>query len=297
MFQSRIQPEDIQYMGRAGDSMACLLAVDTIVNSQNPPRKASVVTHVTDRRNWQREHLLLFWDWNALELAVVHSGFTSGYGGEGPRTFSEALCMLSDRKIPTNEIYVDELVFQAIEHRRLTTRLIESLRSADAGSVEEPWHAIWERHQDEVEAHAFWQMRHQPKPDFDFLDPELTERCQTLYPANVQAAIREAYLVVEERLRSMMSGLDDSGDILSGDKLLVKALHPETGNLTDKSLPRSEREGLFLMSKGAYQFVRNPRSHRIVDENDAQLAIELLYQADLLLRLLAHKSPDSSSAP
>ena len=297
MFQSRIQPEDVQHMGRAGDSMACLLAVDTIVNSQNPPRKASVVTHVTDRRNGQRQHLLLFWDWNALELAVVHSGFASGYGGEGPRTFSEALCMLSDRKIPTNEIYVDEPVFEAIEHRRLTTRLIEFLRSADAGSMDEPWYAIWARHQDEMETQTFWQKRHQPKPDFDFLDPELAERCRTLYAANVQAAIREAYLVVEERLRNLIRDPDDSEDILTGDKLLVKALHPETGKLTDKSLPRSEREGLFLMSKGAYQFVRNPRAHRIVDENDAQLAIELIYHADLLMRSLPNRPPGRSSTP
>ena len=297
MFQSHIQPEDVQYMGRAGDSEACLLAVDTIVNSQNPPGKASVVTHVTDRRNWHREHLLLFWDWNALELAVVHSGFASGYGSEGSRKFSEALCMLSDREIRTNEIYVEEAVFEAIEHRKLTTQLIEGLRSANAGSVEEPWHAIWERHQDEIETQTFWQMRHHPKPNFDFLDPELAERCRTLYAANVQAAIREAYLVVEERLRSMISDSDDSEDALSGDKLLVKALHPETGKLTAKSLPRSEREGLFLMSKGAYQFVRNPRSHRIVDETDAQLAVELLYHADLLLRLLPNKPPGRSSNP
>lgn len=279
--------------------MACLLAVGTIVNSQYPPRKASVITHVTDRRNWQREHLLLFWDWNALELAVVHSGFTSGYGGEGPRTFSEALCMLSDRKIPTNEVYVENAVFEAIEHRRLTTRFIQILRSADAASVDEPWHAIWERHQDQVEAQTFWLMRHQPKPNFDFLDPELAQRCRTLYPANAQAAIQQAYLVVEERLRSLTSAPDDNEDVPTGDRLIVKALHHETGELTDRSLPRSEREGLFLMFKGAYMYVRNSRSHRFVDEKDPQRAIEFIYLADLLLRCLptARRAAESQQSP
>ena len=297
MFQKRIDPHEVQYMGQAGMPRPSLLAVDAIVNSRNFPRKASVVTHVTDRLNWQREHLFLFWDWNETDLTVVHSGFASGYGGAGPRSYSEALCMLFDRKITTNEIYVNEPDFEAIEHRRLTIKLIEVLRNADAHSIEEPWQAIWERHQYEIENQTFWETRHRPRPDFDFLDPELSKRCRSLFPSHSEPGVFEAFKIIEERLRTLVGAANEGEDWLIGERLITKAFNPKNGILTDTSLTPSEREGLHLMFRGAYQFVRNPRAHRIVDENDAQLAIELLYHADLLLRLLPNRPPARSRTP
>ena len=139
MFEIQINPGDVQYMGLPGMSRHCLLAVDTIVNSAFPPRKASLVTWTKDRQNWQEEHLFLFWDWNYVPLTVVHSGFATGYSGEGSRTFSEALCMIWHREIPTNLIYVDEYNFSAIENRRLTKGTIEMLRNADDSPLSWPW--------------------------------------------------------------------------------------------------------------------------------------------------------------
>ena len=297
MFQSRIDPQEVQYMGLAGMARPSLLAVDAIVNSQHPPRKASVVTWMANPKDRQGKHLFLFWDWNEVDLTVVQSGFTSGYDGEGPRSYSQALCMILDRGISTNEIRVAETAFNAIEHRRMTTELAERLRSADDTPAEWLWISVWDRHETEVDDQTFWKTFHSPKPDFDFLDPELSKRCRSLWPSHAETAVFEAFRIVEERLRALVGESSEGEDPLIGEKLITRALNPKNGILIDTSLTSSEREGLYLMFKGAYQFVRNPRAHRIVEENDSQLAVELLYHADLLLRLLPNRPPTRSRTP
>ena len=289
MFQAQIEPREVQYMGMPGISAPCLWAVDAIVNSGNPPRKASVVTWMKDPRHLQGEHLFLFWDWNWVPLTVVHSGFASGYSGEGPRSFSTALCMIKDRAIPANDIFLEESAFYAIENRRLTPQLIERLRSADDSPTS--WIGIAPIHWEQVENQTFWAMHHAPKMIFDHIDPEISNRCRSLYPQDPEAAVSRAFVVVEERLRALVA--KSTGDVrdLTGSALITKALQVDKGVLTDDSLTRSEQEGLFLLFKGAYQFVRNPRAHRVVDDEDEHLAIDFMHLADLLLRIL----PDSPS--
>ncbi|MDE2838674.1 MAG: hypothetical protein OXL97_14400 [Chloroflexota bacterium] len=276
----------MQYLGTPYDLNPCLLAIDTIVNSVRPPQRASLVTWAKDRPRHLEKHLFLFWGWREAPLTVVQSGFTSGYGGEGPRALSMALCMVFDKAIPLSQLYVNERLFNAVNRQRTTEKMLEELYVQ--GDPVEPWapHYVLVDHKRTIDERTFWPKWHTPSPVFDFLDPELAERCGALYSANMQAAIREAYLVVEERLRSLMSDPSDDGHVLTGHRLIVKALQTESGELTDKSLPHSEREGLFLMFKGAYMNVRNSRAHRSIEEKDQQRAIELIYLADLLLRLL-----------
>lgn len=287
MFESNIHPAEVQYMGIQGDVKTCVLAVDTVVNSENPPRKASIVTRKRDR---VYAHLFLFWDWNDIPLTIVHSGFASGYGGGGPHGFSEALCSIFYREIPTNEIFLSEAEFNAIENRMLTSKIIERLRTADDTPLEFPWHWIMPMHSEKTEE-EFWAQRHNPKMIFDFLDNEISKRCRKLYPLNREESVFVAFKVVEERLRALMSKSNDDEEDLTANRLITKALNPTSGILTDKELSPSEREGMYLMFKGAFQFVRNPRAHRIIDNQDEQHSIELMHLADLLLRIL----PDSAS--
>ena len=292
MLKSHFDPAEVQYMGIPGDTETCVLAVDTVVNSENPPRKASVVGWRKDLHSMIYEHLFLFWDWNKVPLTVVHSGFTSGYGGTGPHGFSEALCMVFCREIPTNPIFVNETDFNAIENRRLTAKIIDRLHNADDRPIEWPWGWIMPRDLEQLEKHTFWSSRHHPKMVFDFLSPDIAKRCQKLHAHDPEAAVFMAFKVVEERLRSLVSNSKGDEEALTADRLIAAALNPTSGILTDKTLSLSEREGKFLMFKGAFQFVRNPRAHRIVDNQDEQHSIELMYFADLLLRIL----PDGPSA-
>lgn len=292
MFEYRIQPEEVQYMGVRYTSTSSVRAIDTIVNSEHPPKKASVVTWMKDRRNSLGEHLFLFWDWNDAPLTVVHSAFTSGYSGGGPHDFSEALCMLQDRKIPTTEIFVDKTEFDAIEERMLTEELIRYLQIQEGIQVQGGY--IFELHQRKLQEQVFWAMRHQPRPNFDFLDPELAEVCRGLFEERPLAAVSEGFKVLEDRLRELVDNHTASDGVLSGEKLLNKAFNLENGVLADKTLPKAEREGVFLMYKGVFQFIRNPLAHKSVILEDKQKVIEYLYLVDLLLRLLPEKGGPTS---
>ena len=181
MFEIQIDPSEVQYFGIPGGSEECLLAVDTIVNSEIPPRKASVVSWVKDRQSMQEEHMFMFWDWNYVPLTVVHSGFTSGYLGGGPRCFSQALCMIWDRSIPTNMVIVNKAEFNAIEARRLTTQIIETCKKADDRSFDLPVHGwTYSKHVQQVKEQTFWRDFHQPKLNTEFLDQELAVRCKKI---------------------------------------------------------------------------------------------------------------------
>ena len=136
-------------------------------------------------------HLFLFWDWNGVRLTVVHSSFTSGYRGGGPHNFSIALSMIRDREIPTNEIFVTEHQFYSIDNRRLTTELIEHLRSVE--DVQIYWSDIFPRHSEQIEAQTFWTTFHQPKMNFDHIDPELSKRCRNLYVHDSEAALSRGF--------------------------------------------------------------------------------------------------------
>ena len=284
-------PSYVQYMGIPKISDPCLLAVDTIVNSERPPERASLVTWVTVPRSRQSDHLFLFWDWNEVPLTVVHSGFASGYSGIAPRAFSMALCMIRDKAIPISELRVQEGLFNALEERRPTQAMLDQLCIQGEPMEQWIWAYVWERHEQMVEERTFWPMWHQPNLVFDFLDPELAERCQSLYPANVDAAVREAFLVVEARLHGLIEASIEDSEALTGLALVTAALRPNGGILTDESLRPSEREGLHHLFRGAFQYVRNPRAHRFVDEEDPQRAIEFIYLADLLLRCLPSAPP------
>ena len=281
-----LDPDEVQYMGTPHDLRSCLLAIDTIVNSERPPKRASLVTWAEDRPKHLEKHLFLFWSWKEARLTVVRSAFTSGYSGEGPRALSVALCMIWDKGVPMDQLYVSEDLFNAINRQHATEEMLNGLRVQ--GELVEPWTAHYVRAEDKqmVLEQTFWPMWHTPGLAFDFLDAELAERCHSLYPDNVGSAIREAYILVEERLRALIGSSSTGEETLSGQDLISGALHPENGILTDRSLPRSERDGLFLMFKGSHMYVRNPRAHRFVDEKDPQCAIEFICLADLLLRLL-----------
>ena len=132
----RIEPKNIQYMGMLGISAPCLYAVEKIVTDVGlPPSGVTLVS--TLRRptptspSTPGDHLFLAWGWGDVPLTVVHSGFDSGRHGEGPKTFSLALCMILNENIKVASVKCDARVFDMIEKRRVTEQVIERIRYKD----------------------------------------------------------------------------------------------------------------------------------------------------------------------
>lgn len=78
-------------------------------------------------------------------------------------------------------------------------------------------------------------------------------------------------------------GFDDS-DI--GQALMRRAFHEDTGPLTDLTSERSERQARSSLFAGAIGCYKNPHSHRDVDINDFDEAMEIVMLANHLLRIV-----------
>ncbi|MBU0495126.1 MAG: TIGR02391 family protein [Chloroflexi bacterium] len=112
-------------------------------------------------------------------------------------------------------------------------------------------------------------------------DETLRSRLARLGSAPLDTVIREAGVVLEDRLRTV--GKADS--TLHGTQLVDAVLNPETGTLRFSS-HRGEQDGVRMLYRGAMQFARNPPMHRLIEypEDTARLFIRLI---DALLQLLS----------
>ena len=105
-------------LGDSGYTRSCLTALDMVLSGPLDPRRATVLT-----KNGN-EHLILLWECGGwpFEGVVIPTGFMSGYGGEGPRGFSLALCMLHQQDIPINRLEVRPAMFDRIDGGDLPER-------------------------------------------------------------------------------------------------------------------------------------------------------------------------------
>lgn len=115
------------------------------------------------------------------------------------------------------------------------------------------------------------------------LDDELIERgCIDQYRSDhFQSAVTNAFTVLEERIREK-GGYDASKH---GVNLIQEAFHHEEGPLSFGQT-KAEREGVMLLYRGAFQTLRNPPSHRFLDDLDSRQARDIIYFVDLLLNLI-----------
>lgn len=115
-------------------------------------------------------------------------------------------------------------------------------------------------------------------------DEVLQKRLASLQNSALDTIIREAGVVLENRLRQIAGA---AGIGKHGTELVGIVLQPGRGNLIF-SEHVAEQEGIFMLYRGAMQFVRNPPMHNLIEyqSSTAQLLLRL---TDTLLRLLAEK--------
>ena len=113
------------------------------------------------------------------------------------------------------------------------------------------------------------------------LHSELAPRVISRYASgHYEDAVLAAFKVVETRLRRITG----KSDALMKD-LLHDTLNPTAGTLQDPQAWRSEREGTFLLFKGAFQSFRDRRAHEFTN-TDLEEAFDLIVLANRLLLLL-----------
>ena len=114
------------------------------------------------------------------------------------------------------------------------------------------------------------------------LNPLLLQKVRPVFiRGDYETAVLLAFREVEISIRNA-SNLSD----FFGVALARKAFDPESGPLTDFTLPKSERESMAHLFAGAIGLFKNPVSHRNIDFDNPNEVAELILFSNYLLRLL-----------
>lgn len=108
-----------------------------------------------------------------------------------------------------------------------------------------------------------------------------TKIVQLFKNEHYQEAVFEAFKFIETQVRT--KGNYQDNDL--GVNLMRKAFHKDNGALRNPSLPEGERQAQIELFSGAIGFIKNPKSHHLMEVH-REKAIELLYFANYLLRVL-----------
>ena len=115
------------------------------------------------------------------------------------------------------------------------------------------------------------------------LDAELLNRCSDfLHTGKYDEAVRNAFILLEERLRSAVNK-----DGMTGTQLANHAFNSTTGPLA-KVLGNNEaeREGLRELYSGAFKLFRNPTAHGVVGY-DLVEGKSIIGLVNLLLKMIS----------
>lgn len=122
--------------------------------------------------------------------------------------------------------------------------------------------------------------------DSTVLDPELASRAIPEYEdGHYQSAVQSAFIILEERIR----GRGDFGRSIHGDDLMTEAFSIDGGPLSFGETG-GEKQGVMFLYRGAMLSLRNPVSHRFIEEVDEDYARDVLHTVNLLLRLVEMNS-------
>src|SRR6266446_8419426 len=113
--------EGIEYHGIAGASHECQNAVMRLLQFGDRIIRARIIS-------CSNAHCLLLTN-NVGDRIAIKSGFSSGYGGEGPRRFSCALQFLNTHGAEIDECEVDEVLIARLDNSALTTSDLENIDS------------------------------------------------------------------------------------------------------------------------------------------------------------------------
>ncbi len=101
------------------------------------------------------------------------------------------------------------------------------------------------------------------------------------YNKNYRDTVTNGVSLLEDKLREKIH--DNTG--LHGIELIDSCFNPKTGQLILGNNP-SEREGVYFLFRGVFQYFRNPPSHTIKMNEGSDSATKIMYMIDYLLTLV-----------
>ena len=134
----------------------------------------------------------------------------------------------------------------------------------------------------------FSKSRNVPKAS---LHPRIAEKVWSAFMrGEFDTAVFQAMRAVEVYVRE--AGGYTDGDL--GVALMRKAFHEDTGPLTDMTVEKSERQARSALFSAAIGSYKNPHSHRDVNIDSPDEALEIVFLANHLLRIVERRVAENS---
>jgi len=250
----------IQYVGLSGVSQSCLTAVKRIIQFGEQIENAVILSAAG-------YHCLLL-DLPSDGLVVVKSGFSSGYSGEGPRTFAEVLRLLEESRVEISEIDVPPSLLERVEASALTLKDLDTIKKAKHVRPTR-WHDyIYDFRSAIPSTREIWQTFNPIMP-WAIIDSRITDLALEFFE-NPDASILNGFRRLEDIVRERMHPDAQST------RLFVQAFVGDKSRLTWKDVDPGEHSGRGQLFTGVYSAYRNPRAHGESQADVSEMLAEFL---------------------
>ncbi|EHR0555782.1 TPA: TIGR02391 family protein [Vibrio vulnificus] len=238
----------IDYRGLGGISRHCIDAVVEIIHFG---RQINEVKILTSGSGYDCGHALILNVDTDVTIAIK-SGFTSGYSGEGPRSFSYVLSILKKFTEEIDEYLVPHKLIERIDKSALTEKDMVWLSEQRPVRPQRWYDYIYERHYSELNVRQYFPA----EIPLALIDPRLYEIALS-FKVNPDNALLAGYRLLE-RLIKDKSGLTQE----TGAKLFSKAFQGEDAPLYWDGLDGSEVKGRATLFSSVFMAYRNRRAHQ-----------------------------------
>ncbi|MCH7349863.1 TIGR02391 family protein [Aeromonas sp. MR7] len=243
----------IEYRGRGGISRHC---IDSVVEIIHFGRKINEVKILTSGSGYDCHHALILNVDTDVTIAIK-SGFTSGYSGEGPRSFSYVLSILNKFTQEIYEYLVPCKFLERVDKSALSEKDLKWLSEQPPVMPHRWYDYIYEQHYSELNARKYFPA----EIPLSLLDSRLHE-ISFSFKKNPDNALLAGYRLLE-RLIKDKSGLTQE----TGAKLFSKAFQGEDAPLYWDDLDGSEVKGRATLFSSVFMAYRNRRAHQEPDND------------------------------
>ncbi|HAT41054.1 MAG TPA: TIGR02391 family protein [Rheinheimera sp.] len=246
----------IEYFGTAGITARCLTALTMVIQAGGDIITRAFLLSDVDSCSNCGTHCLLLWP-ETSDPIVIKSGFTSGYGGEGPRGLSSALQILSRHNIDIEEYAVDADFIQRVDSSCLTLADVQLFETLQPVRPTRYYDYILLRedergsYNDNVVKALF--AKNIP---YSLIDNRIMDLAIDFFD-NPDANLMTGYRRLEDLIRKR-TGMEGE----SGSKLFSQAFLNNDAPLYWPELPDAETRGRATLFSSVYMAYRNSRAHK-----------------------------------
>lgn len=257
----------IEYAGVAGSSKDCKDAVLRLIHFGDRITHAKILSA-------GRDHCLLL-TVNVGDLIAIKSGFASGYGGEGPRTFSHVLQALKAHGTEIVEHNVSPELVERLDRSALTTIDLNQLESSRPLHPSRWYDYVSDRECKREQEGTLWAELPLTIP-LAILDGRLVDLALSFWDGPDDRLLK-GYRRLEDIVRKR-TGIQEHNT-----KLFARAFHPTDGKLRWQEGNEGEHAGKMNLFTGTYGAHRNRRAHQELQTNPKELLAEFLLLNHLYL--------------